>query len=591
MASKTKSSAPDDVTTLFAAAARSSGDDAKKAWEAAISALVKAISSCETAADLGKLLRKPGVSDAFFGEADAGPEVADAIVARAASSEDTKEGARILGWAARGCAFLPSALVRPDRGASYQRKPRFAAAVDKHAPLFRKWLVDASADRRSAGAHLLAWCAGTTDADIALVRGQAAKEKNAAALASELLTLGVLAHRHEKTEAIALAPKDLARLTSAVAAALSGATLTKSATEALAEHVTKPASLPAEWGWHAANPPAIASDTLAVATLCWAKTEAPEIALRALLSKDLQKLPLGFVDMVGEAIANMAFGARGVELPTIVTPAELDDTQREAVTAFATGMLSRSMTATKILGLPQGADIPRLLAAKDPDMRPLPITVNGAARKWHFARIWGAVLFQEVTVEDASAALLHAVTPAEAAHLVSISTSARNPVYARVTTDAEWERDQAFCLAVFDGAKKAGLDVASTCLALSKVPGALAGILAVAYLRERSGPVAEEDVPFLVAGVSAARCAEPIRSLLAALPEASRREILHRTMVGGNALRVFDLCLDDVILKKLVAFATGPWASQFREQILTMLSRHEKAPGVADAIAAIRAKG
>ncbi|MFO0589412.1 MAG: hypothetical protein U0441_17875 [Polyangiaceae bacterium] len=591
MATKKKSSAPDDVPTLFAAAARSTGDGAQKAWEAAVSALVKAIAACESAADLGKLLRTPGVSDGFFGEADAWPEVADAIIALADACKDTKEGARILGWAARGCAFLPSALVRPDLGPSYQRKPRFSAAVDKHAPMFRAWLVDASPERRSAGAHLLAWCTSTTDADVAAVRAQAAKEKNAAALASELLTLGVLSQRHHKHEAIALATAGLARVTSAVAAALSGATLSKSATEALAEHVTKPASLPAEWGWHAANPPAIASDTLAVAVLCWARSEAPEIALGALLGKDVQKLPLGFVDMVGDAIANMAFAARGAKLPTVVTPAELDELQRKAVTAFAAGNLSRANTAIMKLGLPRGDDIPRLLAGKDLDMRPLPITVKGKAREWHFARIWAAVLFEEVTVEDACAALLRAVSPAEAVELVSVFTGARNWAYVRPTTDAEWERDQALCLAVMDAAKKAGLDVASTCLALAKKVGALPGILAIAYLRERPGPVAEADVPFIVSGVSAARCAEPIRSLLSAMPEASRKAILHQTMVGGNSLRVLDLCLDEVILKKLVAFATGPWAKQFREQILAMLSRHEKAPGVADAIAAIRAKG
>jgi hypothetical protein len=209
-------------------------------------------------------------------------------------------------------------------------------------------------------------------------------------------------------------------------------------------------------------------------------------------------------------------------------------------------------------------------------------------RQWHFARVWFAVLFEDMPIEHASAALLRAVSPAEAMRLVTISTSARSPVYARITTDAPWERDQALALAVIAAAREAGLDTASACRELATAYGALPGILAVAYLIEHRSHTRPEDLSLVVQGVSAARCAEPLRSLLAALPKASLSAILHQTMVGTNVLRVLDLCLDEVILKKLVASATGPWAKQFRDQILAMLSKHRDAPGVVEAIAAIR---
>jgi hypothetical protein len=159
-----------------------------------------------------------------------------------------------------------------------------------------------------------------------------------------------------------------------------------------------------------------------------------------------------------------------------------------------------------------------------------------------------------------------------------------------MSTDAHWERDQALSLAVIAGAREAGFDMTPVYRSHATTYGALPGILAVAYLIERPGAVPAEDHPLIVAGVSAARCAEPLRSLLTAQPLETRQAILHQTMLGGNSLRVMDLSLDETTLKKLVAFATGPWAVQFREQVLALLEEHAGEPGVDAAIGAIRGR-
>ncbi len=83
MAAKKSSSGHDDIATLFATAAQSSDP---KAWDAPRAALVQAVAKCGAAADLEKLLRTRGVCDGFLGEAEAWPEVADAIVALAERS-------------------------------------------------------------------------------------------------------------------------------------------------------------------------------------------------------------------------------------------------------------------------------------------------------------------------------------------------------------------------------------------------------------------------------------------------------------------------------------------------------------------------
>src|SRR5438477_594402 len=75
----------------------------------------------------------------------------------------------------------------------------------------------------------------------------AAKEKNAAALATQLLALGRLKAGRELAQKLLVHKSALVRLCAATALALIGETLSSDAISAISEHLVKPAPLPSQW--------------------------------------------------------------------------------------------------------------------------------------------------------------------------------------------------------------------------------------------------------------------------------------------------------------------------------------------------------
>src|SRR5262245_31256512 len=99
---------------------------------------------------LEQLLQSYPITD-LFSMADPSlpfwPEVADAMVDLARGLGDPDEAERAMGWAIWGGSQLPTDLVRDPSLARSRRAP-FADALEKHAPIFRQWLEDASPPRR-----------------------------------------------------------------------------------------------------------------------------------------------------------------------------------------------------------------------------------------------------------------------------------------------------------------------------------------------------------------------------------------------------------------------------------------------------------
>ena len=531
-------------------------------------------------------MRSQPLGDQFYAEGSAWPEIADALVERAATMEDPKEGARTLGWATRGCMFLPTDLVRPDLSASlgHTRKEPFADAMAKHIELFRAWLTDRAPERRTAGAHALAWCVGVSAADARAALDQASRESNAAALATELLTLGVVLHRigggadpeltraARELGAAKLSDKGaLVRLCAATMLAFCDRSLARDAMTVVAEHVVKPSPLPAEWGWTMLLPPAMRSDSIACAVCCWVGTDAPEVAVHALAVKDLEGERPGFVNQVGEALVHMAFEVRGRAVPELgLVASELDGIEREAVGAFARDPLRRAQPALGKLALPVGADLGHFLPGDTLEWRPIPIEVDGQQRLWHFGRIWGEVVFGHVGIEDARNAIARALAPRDAVTLVTVFTRGRMPAYERIRDEAPWQRDQELALAVVGDAVERGFAIEDV-IAIAREPGGLPAIATVAYLRFHRGAPRPDDHRVFVDGIEQAKCVEPLRSLVAALPPDTRCALLDAARVYPVSFALFDLCLDETNVRKLIGSGAASGADT-RRRVVELLA-------------------
>jgi hypothetical protein len=126
------------------------------------------------------------------------------------------------------------------------------------------------------------------------------------------------------------------------------------------------------------------------------------------------------------------------------------------------------------------------------------------------------------------------------------------------------------------------LDEVMRAVAVDKRSG-IPAIAAVAYLRARPGPVAAEHRQVILDGIAQARVTEPLRSLLAALPAEARCDVLHAVPTGRESIRVLDLCLDAVVVPRLVGFAASPRGAGQRDEVIASLARS----GTEETIAAL----
>jgi hypothetical protein len=283
--------------------------------------------------------------------------------------------------------------------------------------------------------------------------------------------------------------------------------------------------------------------------LNWAPTSAAEDAVRALAGVEPPHNPAGEALLAGVlahlgpdaardlartkpqqhgpgeallagALAHLAFEARGrVPPPYGLVASELDATQRLAVEAMGR-RASQATTALRRLGLyadPHEDTVTPFLEATKPEWRPMAVEVDGQQRRWHFGPLWGATIFNQVSVPAARDAILAAMTPAEAVDLVTRFTDARMPAYEQIQEDAALERDQDLALAVIDAAVARGFDLDEMMRAVAaNTRSGLPAIAAVAYLRAHPGEVPAEFRGVIEAGLAQAQVAEPLHSLAAA---------------------------------------------------------------------------
>lgn len=561
--------------------ARAEEDVDEADWPKATSALVAAIREA-SADDIDAIFRLPVIGDAMLDEDQTPSEVAVALFQRA-ESMDAADAGRVLGWLGRGIASTPLFILRPNRDPRLEngRKRTFLDVIEKQLPLLRSWLAGDEAERRTAAAHLLAWCGNTTVDDIRSCAQRVTGETDPTALATELFALGVLWRRwgagcdaRERAQLVELASSKLShksalvRMCAATAVAFLEEPLSKTGMEALADHVTKPVKLPREWGWHSAEAAGIKSDAFSSAVLTWVRTDSPEPAVTALAAKDVEKQSLGFMNTVADGLIHLAFESHGAALPRLgVVAADLSPLEREALKAFERGKL-RQAVSVKRLGIPGGDAVQDFLAGKGPEWAPITIDVHGATKRWHYARLWAAVVVGDIDVRAARDAVVASLSPDDTAWLATVYLGSQRPLRDRLGEGVPWEREQDLALALLNQALARGVDLTPRFRNPDAVRGSNATILAIAFLRTHTGAVPAEFKPLMRSGILWARHTEPLRSLLASLPQASLQEILHDAPGGNGGLRFMDLCLDEVVVKKLVVQA---FEAPFHDRAMAIL--------------------
>lgn len=526
----------------------------------AIKALTRAILACPDADALEALINRPFIQGWFPLASEELSPVADALVDLAEALAHAGDAARVLGWTLWACTPSPIELVYPGFVASPYRIEACLPAFETRAPLYRRWLGDASPERRVAGAHALAWCRSATPADAALVLVGAAGERDARALGSALVTLGVLVRRlGAAADADAARPLALkmihhadvfVRASAAAALALMKETLSAEATSALTEVVAHPGPLPAGWGWRTAGRTAHQSNSFGCAVLNWAPTSAAEEAARVLALVELPHNPGAEAKLaalrkhVGEeayrdallakwehagpceglimgALAHLGFEARGYSPPLYgLVASDLDAMQRLTLEAMG----RRTPQAPWILervGLNASAGDPDIvtdfLEGTKLEWRPISITVDGRVHHWHFGALWCATVLGAVSVSAATDAILAVTTPADAVDLVTRFESARKPAYDRIDDKVGWERDQELALAVIDAAVARGFDLDDMMRTVAaNTHTGLPAIAAVAYLRAHPDYVPPEHWSIIEEGLEQTRVPEPLQSLVAA---------------------------------------------------------------------------
>ena len=313
--------------------------------------------------------------------------------------------------------------------------------------------------------------------------------------------------------------------------------LSTAATQALIDVAVEVVSLPPGWGWSTESRAAYRSNALACGVLAWAETEAPERAVEALAQVEPRldpvreamraKAPPGLAlpslfdpseEQSSDALAWLAFASRGFQPGRYgLIAAELDDVQRTAVAAMGR-RVPAAADALRRLGLfvRTQAEVERFLEGTVSEWRPIPVSVGGETRRWHFGALWGAAVFGEVDVLTLSEAVHAAMTPAEAVDAVTRFSVARMPAFERIEGPDAWRRDQELALAILDRAVGRGFDLRDMLAAVAAdTRSGLPAIAALAWLRANPGEIAPEYRALVEAGVAQARVAEPLSSLAA----------------------------------------------------------------------------
>jgi hypothetical protein len=547
--------------------------DSKSAWATAGSKILALLRACRSAADVESVLRAHRGVFEVEGSIYPCPQAVDVLFERIASM-DAKDAGRSLGWLSRCCA-APDLVVSPDA------HPRFAdalkdkarKAVEAHVAELRAAAGDASPERRTGGAYLLALATNATADDALRLVAAARTDANAGAAATAHLAAGVIlgrldgkggaAARRELGEAAgaALGSKSpLTRLCAAAALADAGDSLSAAAVRAIAEHVAKPVAVPPEWGWVMERTPQPRTDSMALWLLARIRTSTPGPAIDVLVAKRVPKSSPEEAGLVRDALGHMGVEAKnGPVRPFELVAGELDADARKALGALASGRLDQGGVDGWRL-LPTYA-IAAMLKAKDREWEPVAIPIDGKPRRWHFNRVFASAVLGTLDGKVATRALVDHFRPDDLARLVVWPTSIYSVLDNAVSTDAAApEREQRFAASVLSSLSAGGHDLTATFRAAVKERnGILATRVAPSILEAYPRAVPDEYLPLVADAISITGSPEPLASLLAAMPVESRRAVLHHPDAnpgGVGAWRIWEANLDEDTCMKL-ALAAG----------------------------------
>lgn len=520
-------------------------------WERCPAILIAAISACQSARELSALFHAGGINELVFGDAPLEAETADAIVERAVSFRG-EDGADALGWLGALSGFGPRALF--SLGSLPEVRKEFRRGVERHIELLRAWSNDASAERRVAAAYVLPYCANATAEDARALVERAATEGDADALATSVLATGML-HKRLDLDPVALRglatrtlaqESALARLCAAATLGRIGDVLTKDATLAVVQHVKEPIAFPSAWAagglmsilaaaavlsWMTTSAPEEA--IAALATSCNAalpvepKTSAPEDVIAALRAAAQPSMPLGARNVVAATLFRLAFDGRGVPVPDAgVAMDDLDAVQRTAALAIA-----KLQAPIGALHFGLTTDMSAFVKGDELHFRPIAVAVGGRERKWHFARILGAVATGEAAIDVGRDAVLR-LADADAADLASRWSCGRMFLDGRIKDAAGRDRMLSLCLSILAALRERGFDVDA--LARASVDETSrsspdVGILAIATLRAHAEDVPDDLLPLLARAVAQGWWKDQLLAGIRTLPARSRAKVTSAT--------------------------------------------------------------
>jgi hypothetical protein len=578
--------------------------DGEAGWDEARSRVVGALRGATSVDDIQRLfaaMDRAGDEGLFYGEGSIWPEVGEVLVERAANGSSDAETATCMELVTRLCTFRPTDIARPDRFEDLvdpQKRP-FVHAVDARLDDVRR-LARASGPGALAAVFLLAHCPSATAQDARDLLARAASKQTASWTATLLLAAGIVTRRLAKDERESLAGEAravagrrlgekgrLPQLCATALLALIGDTLKGAEVEILADHAVDSVPVPGEWGW-GLRKAALRSDKLAVELLTWARCADPAPAIDRLVSMKLDKEMLGYAFSVADVLAKISKDRFGrLVSPTRSSRDDVDAPARRGLIAKDFPPRVRDAIGEK-LGFGFG-DLPKFLDGTGPEWRPIPVVVGGSEHRWHFHRIVDAVMRGEVTVERAVDTVLASYPLEDAVGLVDRYSATRAYMLRSGWEEAAWHREQNFAIAVIEGARDRGFDLAAhihrAAIGYSPNPEvgpeskiALYSVLAhlgIVALRERPNQLSNDVIALAARAVSSTQCLEPLRTLVSDRSADDRRTIMRFVELSTALPAFWKLGLDDPkIIGELVVWGSQPMrrnGPETRKRILDCL--------------------
>lgn len=496
--------------------------------------LLAAIEQCPDGKTLRKLLTSPPCEDATYGEAEYFPEVAHALLARAAAWTEPDDVVEAIRLCVRAAAFHPGCVLMVDRDPTlgFTVKNDLTVALEQHVAWLREATRSPQLEVRVAAAHALWRCRNLGEDDITELVDRMAGERQAPALATFVIATALSLRRNESRASRELADRvrsaaqktlahktPLVRSAAAIALALGDPAISRPALAALVSGLQANAPLPRPWGW---SWPLLANETTATLVGCvlpWVRPLEPSGMVDALLAS---KLP---AHELGPALIALGLEARGVPVHTLgVAREELDDEQRQLLLALSGERFEQEYDLVQRLGLWGSQDVEPFLAGTAPPWKPLEIEVDGTLRRWHFGRIWRARIHDLVTEPTAVEAIVRGLEP-EAVLSCMLAAGHRALVAKGPLGPAHWVRDQALVVAVLRALVAKAFDIgpALDAMATKSAPWDRPA-LAVCLLSHFGAALPDAHDPVVQAAARTAKAPEPLGTLIGQLdPERQAR--------------------------------------------------------------------